>query len=612
MPTTEQNGPFDLTVTFSEDVTGFGDLSATGGASAEWSGSSGTVTVIPLANAEGAITVKVVENSVTDAAGNGNTASITPNIHADTIPPTVSVAVTTPTVEANGYETEERNAPYLLTVTFSEEVNGFAAADLTVTGPGTPALTSGSDGDTVYTVTVTPDADAEGDVTVTVNASTVEDLATNQNPAGSAPITVYIDTIAPTFTIEGTPVLQRINDFFDIRIVFSEEVNDFRPADFTSSDLVTPSLQAGADGASEYTVRMTPNEGVQGNLFIEVNAETAQDFALNLNAESVVMTQPVRIDTIAPTVEITDLPTGVKAEPFDVAITFAEAVNGFTTEDIALVGPATVLLTAGTDGDAVYTARVTPNPDADGNVTLQIPAAVVEDLAGNVNLASDLTDPMPVNTNAPTVELRDVPDTVQLGDFSVMIVFSSDVEGFVLEDIEITGDAVVPDSTLLGTGSTYSLTITPNENTDGDVIITVPAGVAQSAAGKSNAASVPQTVAVAPSWMPDASLRAAFRERLGLDEGEDFTQQQLRAITTLELDAGQVTDVTGLEQATGLTSLYLSGNGITDITSLRRLDATHDPRPRWQCDHRPYAPIRIDEPDDVGPQQQRTHGHLPA
>ena len=73
------------------------------------------------------------------------------------------------------------------------------------------------------------------------------------------------------------------------------------------------------------------------------------------------------------------------AEPFDVTITFGEAVNGFTTEDIVLVGPATVLLTAGTDGDAVYTARVTPNlKTPDGNVTLQIPAAVVEDFAGNV------------------------------------------------------------------------------------------------------------------------------------------------------------------------------------------------------------------------------------
>ena len=57
---------------------------------------------------------------------------------------------------------------------------------------------------------------------------------------------------------------------------------------------------------------MTPNENVQGELIIEIDEESVQDFALNLNANSVATQQPVRIDTIAPTVEITDLPTGVQ------------------------------------------------------------------------------------------------------------------------------------------------------------------------------------------------------------------------------------------------------------------------------------------------------------
>ncbi len=582
-PTTEQNAPYDLTVTFTEEVNGFAaeDVTVNGPASATLAlGADGdiiyTVTITPNSTSEGDVTVAVNANTVQDFALNDNTAGSpeTNVVHVDTIPPTVSMVVTPPVEigEETGYPTEERNAPYTLTVTFSEAVNDFAVpGDLTVTGPGSAALTDGVDGDIVYTVTITPDAAAEGDVTVAVNTNAIQDFATNPNPAGSNPVEVHIDTIPPTFTIEDTPVLQKRNDFFDIRIAFSEEVNDFRLADLTPSDLITPSLQAGADGASTYTVRMTPNEDVQGDLFIEVNAETVQDFALNLNADSVATTQPVRIDTIAPTVEITDLPTGAKSEPFDITITFAETVNGFTTEDIALVGPATVLLTSGTDGDAIYTARVTPNPNANGTVTLQVPAAVVEDLARNPNLPSLLTDPIVINTNALTVELQDVPEAVQLEAFSVIIAFSNDVEGFVLGDIEITGDAVVINATLLGTGRAYTLTITPDENTDGDVIITVPADVAQDAAGKSNIASVPQRIAVAPKWMPDASLRDAFREQLGLAPGEDFTQQQLRAITTLESGMSGVMNIIGIEQATALTTLVLQGNEITDITPLRRL-----------------------------------------
>ena len=459
----EQNGPFTLTVTFSEEVNGFavpGDLtvglvaepgvsSASPIAAATLaSGADGaavyTVTITPnAAGAEGDVTVTVNADRVQDFALNDNTASPeTDVVHVDTISPTVSLVVTPPVTVGEGtdYPTEERNAPYTLTVTFSEPVNGFAVpGDLTITGPGTAELTGGVAGTAEYTVTITPNATSEDDVTVTVNPTTVADFATNGNPAGSSAVAVHIDTRPPTFTIEDTPVLQRRNDFFDIRVVFLEPVNDFEVEDFTFTlpDLVTATFESGADGAETYTIRMTPNENVQGDLIIQINAESLQDFALNFNAAPVATTQPVRIDTIAPTVEITDLPTGVKNEAFDVTIAFAEVVNGFTTQDIVLVGPATVALTAGTDGDAIYTAQVTPNPNAMGNVTLQIPAAVVMDLAENVNLASLLTPPIAIDTNALTVELQDVPETVQLEAFSVMIVFSNDVNGFVLADIEI-------------------------------------------------------------------------------------------------------------------------------------------------------------------------------
>ena len=522
------------------------------------------------------MTVGVVAGAVTDAAGNENISVTTPTIEVDRLRPSVT-SITVPTIGADtDYPTQEQNAAFDLTVTFSEPVNGFTATDVAVEPAGlvgTPTL-SGADGDSVWTLTLTPDDDAEGDVTLTINANTLTDLIGNQNTAGS--VSVHIDTIAPTFTIADTPVLQNRNDFFDIRIVFGEPVNGFDVTEdltFPNSipNFVTPRLLTGADGGSEYTVRITPRADVQGELFIQVNADAVQDIALNPSGEADTTQSPVYIDTVVPTVEITDLPTGVKSEPFDVTIAFSEAVNGFTTEDIALVGPATIALTAGADGDATYTARITPNPNASGTVTLQVPAAVVSDVAVNPNLASLLTDPITIDTNALTVELRDVPETVQLEEFSVMIVFSKSVEGFVLGDIEITGDAVVLNAALLGSGSTYNLIITPTENTDGDVIINVPAAVAQDAANKSNTASVPQTIAVAPKWAPDAGLRDAFRERLNLGTGADFTQQQLRAITTLEAELTGITDITGLEQATALTTLALPGNAITDITPLLRL-----------------------------------------
>ena len=93
----------------------------------------------------------------------------------------------------------------------------------------------GSDGDSVYTVTITPNVDVEGsDVTVTVNAAAVQDFALNDNTASPASNSVHVDTRLPTVEITDVPVLEKRNDVFDITVTFSEEVNGFQiPDDMT-------------------------------------------------------------------------------------------------------------------------------------------------------------------------------------------------------------------------------------------------------------------------------------------------------------------------------------------------------------------------------------------
>ena len=568
-PTIEKNVPFDLTVTFSEEVNGFtvpADLAVTGPAIASWK--SGVdedmvyvVTITPNATAEGNVTVQVKAAGVQDFALNDNTASNTPSVHVDMIVPTVVIS---------GAPTIEKNEAFNLTVTFSEPVNGFAvSADLTVTGPARARLTAGSNGDSEYTVRITPNATSEDAVTVRVNANTVRDFALNDNTASNTP-SVHVDTIRPTVRFEDVPVLEKRNDIFDIKVVFSEPVNGFQgPADMTIDGPVTASLTSGSDGAAEYTVTITPNPNSKGDLTFQVNANTVKDFALNNNTASDV-TDAVRIDTVPPIAEITNLPT-VAGAPFDVTITFNEEVTGFASADIALTGPATATLKSGVDGDTIYTATITPNPNAKGDVRILIPAAVVKDLALNDNIPSEITDAVYVDTNALTVQITDVPEMVQLEDFSVMIKFSMGVADFVLADITISGDAAIQTSSLSGRGSVYLLKITPEADTDGDVTIQVPAGVATDAASNSNTASVPQTVSVAPKWMPEAGLRDATREVLGLDAGEDFERAELKKLTTLTAESSDIRDLTGLEAATNLTALDLSDNAITDITLLRDL-----------------------------------------
>ena len=71
--------------------------------------------------------------------------------------------------------------------------------------------------------------------------------------------------------------------------------------------------------------------------------------------------------------------------------------------------------------------------------------------------------------------------------------------------------------------------------------------------------------------MPDANLRAAVKSALGLAEGDTLTQQKMLRLTTLIAYRSGITDLTGLEHATGLTELKLLENNISDISVLSGL-----------------------------------------
>ena len=84
--------------------------------------------------------------------------------------------------------------------------------------------------------------------------------------------------------------------------------------------------------------------------------------------------------------------------------------------------------------------------------------------------------------------------SIQSGAFNITITFSEDVTGFESADISLTGDATATVSTLTGSGAVYTATITPT--TSGNVIIQVPAGVAEDTGSNTNIASDPHTVSV--------------------------------------------------------------------------------------------------------------------
>ena len=71
--------------------------------------------------------------------------------------------------------------------------------------------------------------------------------------------------------------------------------------------------------------------------------------------------------------------------------------------------------------------------------------------------------------------------------------------------------------------------------------------------------------------VPDANLAAAIRARLNLAADADIPQTRLQELRLLFANNKGITDLTGLEHATGLTNLQLRGNPIKDFTPISSL-----------------------------------------
>ena len=174
-------------------------------------------------------------------------------------------------------------------------------------------------------------------------------------------------------------------------------------------------------------------------------------------------------------------------------ITFSESVTGFTASDITLSGTATARVTRLTGSGSVYTATITPGANADGNVTIQVPAGAVKDEAENENTASG-TYSVRVNLARPTVEITNVPTSTQNSAFSVTIIFSDSMTGFEASDIRLGGTANATVTDLTGSRSVYTAIITPTSS--GTVTIQVPADAAQGSFNRRNTASETHSVTV--------------------------------------------------------------------------------------------------------------------
>ncbi|WP_226554393.1 Ig-like domain-containing protein [Celeribacter naphthalenivorans] len=358
----EVNGPFDVTVTFDEDISGFalGDFTVVNGTASNLQTVSAqvyTVTVTP--DADGTVTVSVPASAATDAAGNGNTASNTVSSMADVTRPTVTLDMPSGLV----------NAPFTLTMTFSEEVTGLALGTISVSNGTASDLQQSSA--TVYTATITPDAD--GAVTVNFAENAVTDAAGLGNEAATA-VTNTADLTDPTPTLTATP------DFpgtpYTVTISFNEDVTGLDLGDFSTANVDLSSLSGSGDS---YTLQATGTDFAQT---IQLRAGSVLDAVGNDNVASNIIS--VVPDGVAPGLTISGVPeTITRGASFVATFTFTETVTGFEASDISLTNATMGALTG---GGAVYSASITP--DDRGDVTVSVAEGAARDMTGERSVAA--------------------------------------------------------------------------------------------------------------------------------------------------------------------------------------------------------------------------------
>ncbi len=237
-----------------------------------------------------------------------------------------------------------------------------------------------------------------------------------------------------------------------------------------------------------YKVEYTTDNGANWNEYttsVSINpSDIVQVRIKNESNEVVTKTEEITGDTQAPTVTIScDKTSPTNASTLTYTITFSETVTGFTKEDITV--------TNGTKGTfsgsgTIYSLTVTTEDQQNNTQTVAIGAGVCTDSAGNSNTASN-TKPIVIDRKVPTVTINcDKTSPTNASTLTYTITFSETVTGFTKEDITVTNGTK---GTFSGSGTTYSLTVTTEDQQNNTQTVAIGAGVCTDSAGNGNIAS---------------------------------------------------------------------------------------------------------------------------
>ena len=534
IPAGVQTGAFDVTITFTEAVSGFeqADLTLSGTATASittWAAIDNTIFTATITPTEGgAVEVSIAAGVATDAANNENTASGTGIIGVDlsetwmpdeNLRQVVREYIGEPITKANMVDIWQLDGfnSRIADLTGLEYATNLQHAFL--------SWNSISDVTPLSGLTLLLELwlfdNSISDVNPLSNLTNLEALYLDRN--------LILDT-SPLYNL----LIANGGNIRDIDIDVSRyapwDVNEDGVVDASDSTLVAAAL------------------GQSGGAILNLRTDVNGDGTVDPN-DLVLITANLSVsDTVAPDVSIS-VPEDVQNGEFDVTITFTESVSDFDQADLMVSGTANASVTVWLPvNDTTFTATLTPTTD--GDVEVSVAADVAKDAASNSNTASE-TQTVTVDMTPPDVSIS-VPEGSQNTLFDVTITFTESVSDFDQADLMVSGTANASVTVWLPVNdTTFTATITPT--TDGDVEVSVAADVATDAAGNNNTASDTQTITV-DMTPPDVSISAprgaqnsAFDVTITFTEAvSDFEQSDLTlsGTATASITAWTTTDNT--------------------------------------------------------------------
>lgn len=471
--------PFNITVAFSEAVTGFtvGDITSTNATVSNLSTSDNityTVQITPVA--DGPVTVQVAAGGVENTAGNTNTTSNTLTLSYDATAPVIS------SVNVPANSTYPGGSVLNFTVNFNESITvaaGQPTLPLIIGATTVQAAYTGGSGTSALSFTYTVlngQQDANGislGTSLTPNGATLRDAAGNNANVTLAGVgstsLVLVDAVAPVVNSVSVPAngYYKEGDVLTFTVQMSEDTR-MSGTPYLALTIGAVNVQAvytGRTGTNALTFAYTVQpeqqdlDGIALGPNIMLNGGTVQDVAGNnavLTLNNAGSTGNVFVYSVKPGVTVSTTTVPPVSQPFTVTIAFTEAVTGFTAAKI-ITGNAT-LSNLQTADNITYTVTVTPVTT--GAVTINVPADAAVNIGNNGNTASNVLQ-VQYDGNAPAITAVAVPanGVYRSGDVLTFTAgFSENVNVTGTPSFDITIGSTVRKAVYSGGTSTNALT----------------------------------------------------------------------------------------------------------------------------------------------------------